>query len=197
MSGIFRMFNTTPPANPAPAAPAPTPVVAAEPTPPVSASKVQAYLDQLAAAPATGVAKYLIKLERDEFNRLNRPTQPTGVERYLSSQQQPAETPPPVQEGPTGVQRYLDELASTPVYHANTKVQGYLDQLAAAPKAVTGVDKYLVKLERDEFNRLNQPVQPTSVERYLAAQREAESIKPPPGPSGVERYLASLTSAAA
>lgn len=124
MSGIFgvihRIFNATPPAQTkqwVPAAPAqepaPDPVqaVVAEPAS-GSATTVDAYLARLAEElkSSTGVAKYLLKLEWDDFNRRNRPVPPTGVQRYLASQQQVVRPLPP--EGPTGVAKYLASLES-------------------------------------------------------------------------------------
>ncbi len=108
MSGIFqlihRIFNATPPAQ--------LKAAAGLPPLPADCTKVQAYLDRLAAEPqpATGVAKYLVKLERDDFNLRHRLPPPTGVDRYLAAQRQVARPHP--RQGPTGVQKYLAELAA-------------------------------------------------------------------------------------
>jgi hypothetical protein len=108
MSGIFqvlhRIFNATPPAH--------SRTTSGSPSHRVRYTKVQAYLDRRAAEPqpATGVAKYLVKLERDDFNRRHRLPPPTGVDRYLAAQREVAR--PHYQKGPTGVQKYLATLAT-------------------------------------------------------------------------------------
>jgi hypothetical protein len=107
MSGIFqvlhRIFNATPPAQRTTTGSFPRQA---------RYTKVQAYVDRRAAEPqpATGVAKYLVKLERDDFNRRHRLPPPTGVERYLAAKREVAR--PRYQRGPTGVQKYLAALAA-------------------------------------------------------------------------------------
>jgi hypothetical protein len=73
-----------------------------------------------------------------------------------------------------------------------TKVQAYLDRCSAESQAITGVQKYYVKLERDDFNNRNRPAPPTSVGRYLAAGREVARPAPRKGPTGVQQYLTVL-----
>jgi hypothetical protein len=112
----------------------------------------------------------------------------------------PAAAPAPVAadalpEGNTKVKAYLDRLAADALPEGNTKVKAYLDRLAAEPQAVTGVAKYLVKLDRDEFSRLNQLPTPTGVARYIGAQHEVTRVHFPKGPSGVQKYLAGLEAA--
>jgi hypothetical protein len=100
---LHRIFNATPPAHSKTASAARR----------VRYTKVQAYLDRRAAEPqpATGVAKYLAKLERDDFNRRHRLPAPTSVDRYLTAKREVARRR--YQKGPTGVQKYLATLATS------------------------------------------------------------------------------------
>jgi hypothetical protein len=94
-------------------------------------------LERLAAEPpATGVAKYFVKLERDDFNSRNQLTPPTGVERYLAAGLEV--TRPPFSKGPSGVERYLaaEREVSRPVPRkVPTGVQQYLATLDAGAAA--------------------------------------------------------------
>ena len=117
MSGsiLHRIFNATPPALKKGAVVAP-PAAVTPPPPPaeiaIQGTKVQSYLDRCAeeALSVTGVSKYLVKLERDDFNRRNQLPTPTGVERYLASGQGVARAS--LVKGPTGVEKYLSALAA-------------------------------------------------------------------------------------
>ncbi len=144
------------------------------------------------------------------IHRIFNATPPAGRPQAAAAQPLPAAAPAPVvdpvaqplPEGGTTVKAYLDRLAadappeaSAKVSEANTKVKTYLDRLAAEPQAVTGVAKYLVKLDRDEFSRLNQLPTPTGVARYIGAQREVTRAHFPKGPSGVQKYLSGLEAA--
>lgn len=140
------------------------------------------------------------------IHRIFNATPPAGRVQ-ATAQPLPAAAPAPVaadpqSEGNTKVKAYLDRLAadappeaSAKASEANTKVKAYLDRLAAEPQAVTGVAKYLVKLDRDEFSRLNQLPTPTGVARYIGAQKEVTRVHFPKGPTGVQKYLADLEAA--